>query len=187
MQLKLIVWFQKNTKKGISALVGSMLIVFLTSVVSVYVTKYNLEIQEEIQETEGFIEISPFFKQALYGEWEGYFSQSSLLSGYPPDIPLKVSLNKFSKKRIEGNASYLRSDGSEVNLYIKGGLYNTRSSTRFITIEYQNTIKTVDQYGFAIMELSSNAQKMNGHFLGWGLETEALIQGPIKLTKVQNK
>lgn len=115
-------------------------------------------------------------RKKISGRWNGKYQQ--VFEGNEVTIQINIELKVLSRGAINGigNVSYGRYS-FQVN--IKGGFY----LDDFLKLEYENSDKGIIQFGSFVLKLSSNAKEIKGHFVGYGHITEAIISGPVSLSK----
>lgn len=122
-----------------------------------------------------FDRLSGSRKAALAGHWEGSITQSGRRSRLDVDFVT-------TGKRIQGAGrlvSAMRPDAPTIRLTLDGGF----RQDLFLLVQYENAIAAHVQFGVALFRLSSDAETLAGHYVGYGPYTEAVVWGDVALQK----
>ncbi len=117
----------------------------------------------------------------IIGKWVGNTKQQLRGIDVEFDISFLFDLDKDNK--LTGRCAVNLSDTQLIALetfIINGGLYNDR----FLKIEYNNNDPKVMQFGYFLLEYSPLGNSLDGNFLGYGPESNAIICGQVFLKKV---
>jgi hypothetical protein len=118
---------------------------------------------------------------SLGGHWEGTAHQELGPEGVPMDLQMAITL-KSTRQAVLGEGDirfpFQNQPITEHLSLINGGfIYD-----RFLKIEYEGkNIPEQVQFGFLLLELSSNGQTLNGHFLGFGSFSGKIAWGTVQL------
>jgi hypothetical protein len=109
-------------------------------------------------------------------DWHGHFDQEGedKEGNAWPRTNLVMKL-KARWKRVSGTISY-----DKVTLECSGGFYQTR----ILTLHYWTKQPGRLQSGVFLFRLFGTATELEGHFAGYGPETEGLVHGSVSLQKM---
>lgn len=107
------------------------------------------------------------------GTWDGTFTQEQPKATSEP-IVIKITLRSQWWRRVTGTIEY---EGTK--LHCTGGFFQSR----ILMLHYWTSKRAVLQHGVATVNLSSDANKLTGLFIGYGPQTEALIHGAISVNR----
>lgn len=134
---------------------------------------------KEYFERRRFNKIGSEIRDAVYGKWTGQIHQA--LNGDKRIFETQLELKVSSAGVITGKAEVPHPNKNGVYyLSLDGGFY----SERFLKINYENSNKAILQFGTFVFMLSPNADKLTGHFVGYGNISEAVIAGSAQFKKV---
>lgn len=115
----------------------------------------------------------------LTGKWQGEVQDE--IDGAPAKFELSVELTaKWTSIKGEAKATYSYQENStKATLEIQGRfLYD-----KFFQMEYKNNDPSKLQFGSATFELSADGRTMVGQYVGYGLLTQNLVSGNVRLNK----
>jgi hypothetical protein len=122
--------------------------------------------------------------RALIGTWAGDVLQDHGPDGAP--LPGKANF-KFSivGKKIQGYRIYRASYGGEefTSTFVSSGGF---LHDRFIRFNYNSEVSGVVQFGSIILEMSNDTKSLEGRFLGFGVVTNGLVFGTLRMKKQIN-
>lgn len=90
-------------------------------------------------------------------------------------IPMEMSLN-HKRKKITGTARY-EIDGKKTELVLSGGFY----SDALLRLEYTNSQKYQLHFGFFLLKLNAEANKLEGAIVGYGRNPDRIFTAIIEL------
>lgn len=141
------------------------------SILTVVVTK--------LFDAQPFDYVSRKRRRAISGRWEGESQQNSGPSGGPETLPLTMKMEVFWFRIIRGTGEYRLPDGTVSEFKCRGGfLYD-----RFLRVHYDSVEDSIVQFGSVVMELSSDAKSLTGNFVGFGVDSQKIVHGLLKLQK----
>lgn len=116
-------------------------------------------------------------RRIISGTWKGTYEQ--LLNEKLITIDIVMELKISSRGTITGIAKVAYENYS-FQVVIKGGFY----SDDFLKMDYENSDRSVVQFGSFVFRLASNAKNIKGCFVGFGHINERIISGQATLDKV---
>jgi hypothetical protein len=128
--------------------------------------------------------INPNRQRKLKGQWEGFAHSDAI-----PQLP-SLDYRMFARitattRDIQAEADMqFQHQGQTINdhLEVNGKL----AYDRFLKLEYEVKDKPeAIQFGFLILELSSDGQKLYGRYLSYGARLQQLVHGIVELHKIK--
>lgn len=141
--------------------------------VSTTVIKHWLEQKQSI-----FKKLPPSRRGAISGHWNGKVYQAEGPYGPPIEFDIEFHLDTDGTK-VEGEG-FFEWEGRPIKLLISGGYIDDY----YVKLEYKDADYTVLRYGTIFFQISPDAKKLDGKFLGYAAERGGLIYGD---TRVSNK
>lgn len=129
-------------------------------------------------ENRQFISLSANRRKAIYGLWKGKTIQNRGPQGQP--IEAELTLNLMPKKRLVKGEAEVRWQQITMRINVEGGFYNDF----FIRLNYHSADEAQLNFGVLFLKLSANSKILKGKLIGYGSESEALIDGETVLNKV---
>lgn len=126
--------------------------------------------------------ISKTRREAINGKWAGAMVQDM---GEPRGVmnyPLRLEMK--SNRSVVFGVGRVSFQDDEKNLFVDFNLKGSFFSDRFVRIDYVAADGGSTHFGHFLMELSADAKTLRGFFVGYGVESECLVNGNIKLRKV---
>jgi len=122
------------------------------------------------------------FKKSLEVEWMGKNIQKKGISGENMEVFLKTNF-KIKRKKITGLITirwYECSNEYQTNLSFEGGFI----SNSYIQLLYKSENENIENFGVSFFKINSSGSQLIGAMIGYGHRKEEIIQGEIKLNKV---
>jgi hypothetical protein len=119
---------------------------------------------------------------ALVGSWEGTTHQECGPGGKPDDAKVSFKL-ALAGKKLRGQGIFRTCVGAEevvITFHLSGGFLHDR----FLRFDYNPEASETVQFGSIIVELSNDAKKLTGRYMGYGAFTNALVYGTVCVTKM---
>jgi hypothetical protein len=152
---------------GASAIIGS---------VSTVAVKHWLERRQSI-----FKNLPPRRRDAISVHWDGKVYQAEGPEGPPIEFDIELHLNTDGTE-VTGEG-FFEWEGKSTTLLISGGYIDDY----YLKLEYKDADYLILRYGTIFFQISPNARKIVGRFLGYAAEREGLIYGKIEMSKKGGK
>lgn len=120
--------------------------------------------------------------RCLQGVWMGNVVQQDGPKGHPIDFPLEARLEVTSLQEVVGHLIYTFDDVI-TTLDIQGKAMDNR----VIVLYFFDANKSIMRFGTIMLELSALANALDGHFVAYAAETDAIVTGEIMLIKESSK
>lgn len=138
--------------------------------VSTAVIRHWLEQRQSIYKS-----LPPRRRDAISGHWNGRVYQAEGPYGPPIEFDIEFHLNTDGTK-IEGEG-FFEWEARSIKLLIEGGYIDDY----YIKLEYKDADYTVLRYGTIFFQISPDAKKLAGKFLGYAAEKGGLIYGNMEM------
>jgi hypothetical protein len=119
--------------------------------------------------------LPPRRREAISGRWVGKVYQAEGPYGPPIEFDMEFDLNTDGTK-IEGEGLF-EWEGKQITLEISGGYIDDY----YLKLEYKDADYKVLRYGTFFFQISPDAQKLGGKFVGYAAEKGGLIYGDIEM------
>lgn len=120
--------------------------------------------------------------RCLHGLWKGNVNQQNGPGGVPIKFPLEARMEVTSAQEIVGCFRYTF-DEIITNLEIRGKAMDNR----IIVLYFFDSNKSIMRFGTIMLELSALAHALDGHFVAYAAETDAIVTGEVKLSKIVSR
>lgn len=119
-------------------------------------------------------------EEAVSTVWTGEHSYQTgvFASRMKNPIPIKLSL-KNNGRRVTGTAHYKKND-TETKLLLSGGFFNDK----LLRLEYTNSQKHQLHFGFFLLELNGEGNKLEGAIIGYGRSPDKIFTATIELSSI---
>lgn len=123
--------------------------------------------------------ISAARREALNGNWQGFFNQDTVNNHPAKKIPIKVRI--AAGRRVVKGEMRVTDSNMEFEFRFKGSFHGDE----YLRLDYDATGKTqhAKDFGVVFMRLNDLANGLNGKINGYGSIAETLISGSVSLEK----
>lgn len=115
------------------------------------------------------------------GTWKGTIHQDHYMGGGQIEYPVELKLKVSDKGKFEGSVSIVLPPGDSYFRLTGGFLYE-----HFIQFSYHSTDPGTIQFGASVLELNPVGDQMRGKWIGFGAQSQAIVNGEVWVAKSLN-
>ena len=116
-------------------------------------------------------------RSAIAGTWTGTVHQDS--EENRPEASFRITMQLTIKGKLIIGRGDFDNENRHISVTCRGGFLEAS----YIKIDYRDKNPEVVRYGTAVGNLSAEANRLTGKFLGYGTITEGLVTGHFELHK----